>query len=82
MLKGIYKQYHYSPKAWRELKEVGNMLDQRNGKPTKLGGTRWLPHIERALNTVMKNYTVLLTHMENTVVAKEVLLTHTKNKTS
>lgn len=32
--------------------------------------------MERALNTVMKNYTVLLTH----IVAREVLLTHTKIK--
>nr|XP_055030774.1 zinc finger protein 862-like [Misgurnus anguillicaudatus] len=40
MLKGLYKQYHYSPKAWRELKEVGDMLNQKVWKPTNLGGTR------------------------------------------
>ena len=39
MIHGLYKQYHYSTKAWRELKAVGEALQLKVRKPTKLGGT-------------------------------------------
>ena len=39
-------------------------------KPTNLGGTRWLPHLQRALVTLLKNYKPLLQHMEHTIQAK------------
>ncbi|TKS72003.1 Zinc finger protein 862 [Collichthys lucidus] len=39
VLKALYKQYHYSPKAWRELKELVDVLHQKIWKPTNLGGT-------------------------------------------
>ncbi|KAF7647685.1 hypothetical protein LDENG_00168340 [Lucifuga dentata] len=65
LLKGLYKQYHYSPKVWRELKTQSEVLQQKMWKLTNLG-TRWLPHVERALQTLMKDYAVVLAHMENT----------------
>ncbi|KAJ8332554.1 hypothetical protein SKAU_G00423430 [Synaphobranchus kaupii] len=67
LLRGLYKQYHYSPKAWRELRELVEILNIKIWKPANLGGTRWLPHIEKALNTLMRDYTPVLTHMENTL---------------
>ena len=67
MLSGLYKFYHYSPKAWRELKAIAALFEDRVFKPTNLGGTRWLPHISRALSTILKNYGPLLAHMENSV---------------
>lgn len=66
MIHGLYKQYHYSPKAWRELKEVGEALQLKVWKPTNLGGTRWLPHISKALQTLIKNYAPLLVHLQHT----------------
>lgn len=51
LLRGLYKQYHYSPKAWRELRELAEILNIKIWKPADLGGTRWLPHIENALHT-------------------------------
>lgn len=74
LLKGLYKQYHYSPKAWRELKALGEALEQKIWKPTNLGGTRWLPHLERALNILMKDYAVVLAHMENTIETRQVIV--------
>ena len=44
MLQGLYKHYHYSPKALRELKELAQVLDEKINKPVNLRGTRWLPH--------------------------------------
>lgn len=35
-------------------------------KPTNLGGTRWLPHIEKALTTVLKNFRALMAHLQHT----------------
>ncbi|KAJ8332541.1 hypothetical protein SKAU_G00423300 [Synaphobranchus kaupii] len=67
LLRGLYKQYHYSPKAWRELRELVEILNIKIWKPANLGRTRWLPHIEKALNTLMRDYTPVLTHMENTL---------------
>lgn len=67
VLKALHKQYHYSPKAWRELKELADVLHQKIWKPTNLGGTRWFPHLQRALRTLLKKYPVLLAQMENTV---------------
>ncbi|KAJ8405256.1 hypothetical protein AAFF_G00322470 [Aldrovandia affinis] len=68
--KSLYKQHHYLPKAWRELKALSGVLQQKIWKLTNLGGTRWLPHVERALQTLMKDYAVVLAHMENTIETK------------
>ena len=45
----IYKQYHNSPKALREFRAIAEALEEKGLKPTNLGGTRWIPHISRAL---------------------------------
>ena len=45
----LYKQYHYSPKALRELRTIAEALEEKVLKPVNLGGTRWLPYISRAL---------------------------------
>ena len=65
VIHGLYKQYHYS-KAWRELKAVGEALQLKVWKPTNLGGTRWLPHISKALQTLMKNYGPRFVHLQHT----------------
>ncbi|KAJ8417400.1 hypothetical protein AAFF_G00286270 [Aldrovandia affinis] len=70
LLKSLYKQYHYSPKAWRELKALSGALQQKIWKLTNLGGTRWLPHVARALQTLMNDYAVVVAHMENTIESR------------
>ena len=69
MLQGLYKHYHYSPKALRELKELAQALDEKINKPVNLRATRWLPHINRALTVMMKNFSVIHAHLENTITA-------------
>lgn len=57
LLQGIYKHYHYSPKALQELNELAQVLER---------GTRWTPHLHRALKVFLQNFTVIYTHFENT----------------
>ena len=57
MLQSIWKHYHYSPKAVRELKESAETVQVRAYKAVKEDVTRWVPHLKRALEVLlMKNY--------------------------
>ena len=44
----LYEQYHYSPKALRELRMLGEALEEKVLKPTNLKGSRWVPYIFKA----------------------------------
>lgn len=46
----IWKTYHYSPKSVRSLRSIGEELSVNILKPSQVSGTRWLPHVSRALN--------------------------------
>lgn len=68
----IWKTYHYSPKSTRELQAIGNELGVNVLKPTQVSGTRWVPHISRALNVLITpssdgsgQYAAVLCHMEH-----------------
>ncbi|VDI00488.1 Hypothetical predicted protein [Mytilus galloprovincialis] len=65
LLQYLYKHYQYSPKALRELRQIGEALEEKVLKPTKLAGTRWLPHIHRALEVLVREFRVLLAHFEH-----------------
>ena len=67
MLQGLYKHYHYSPKALRELQELAQLLDEKINKPLNLRGTRWLPHISGALTVMIKSFSVIYAQLENTI---------------
>ncbi|XP_068749056.1 zinc finger protein 862-like [Montipora capricornis] len=66
LLQGIYKHYHYSAKALRELNELAQVLELSVLKPVSVLGTRWTPHLHRALKVFLQNFTVIYTHFENT----------------
>ncbi|XP_062580302.1 zinc finger protein 862-like [Saccostrea cucullata] len=65
ILTNTYKQYHYSPKALRELRIIADALEEKVLKPTNLHGTRWLPHVQKALAVLLKNFTVIITHFDH-----------------
>lgn len=69
MLQSIYKHYHYSPKALRELKELAEAMEEKILKPGNLKGTRCVPHLHRALKVLLKDYKVIYGHFNNTVGA-------------
>jgi hypothetical protein len=65
LLHFLYKHYQYSPKALHELRMIGEALEEKILKPTNLSGTRWLPHIYKALDVLVRGYRALLSHFEH-----------------
>ncbi|XP_051997784.1 zinc finger protein 862-like [Xyrauchen texanus] len=54
MLHLVWKTYHFSPKSMRELKDIGEDLGVDVLVPGGVKGTRWLPHVSRALETFLR----------------------------
>lgn len=73
----VWKTYHYSPKSKRDLKTLGSQLGIDVLQPTRVKGSRWLPHVSRALDVFIKpvkdgdlakdesQYAAVLQHMEH-----------------
>ena len=71
----IWKTYHFSPKSKGELQTVCEELATRFYKPKPVKGTRWIPHLDRALKIFLKGqddlvtkggeYSAVAIHMEN-----------------
>ncbi|KAI4802491.1 hypothetical protein KUCAC02_020325 [Chaenocephalus aceratus] len=64
-INGIYKHYHTSAKATRELKTVAEALNIHLVKPGTIDGTRWLPHTLHGLSALIRNYQAILFHLES-----------------
>ncbi|KAJ4947501.1 hypothetical protein JOQ06_009536 [Pogonophryne albipinna] len=64
-INGIYKHYHTSAKASRELKTVAEALNIHLVKPGTIDGTRWLPHTLHGLSALIRNYQAILFHLES-----------------
>ena len=76
ILQGIWKHYYYSPKAVRELKEVAESMQVRAYKAVKADGTRWVPHLKRALDLLLsKNYYTVVGHLPHTSQARDASIT-------
>ncbi|ROI15239.1 Zinc finger protein 862 [Anabarilius grahami] len=54
LLNMVWKTYHFSSKSMRELRALGEELGVRLNVPGSVSGTRWLPHVNRALQTLLK----------------------------
>ena len=72
----IWKTYHFSLKSTRELKAVADKMGIGVLKPGQVKGTKWLPHVSRALKSLIKppkgdlhndpgQYAAVLQHMEH-----------------
>ena len=73
----VWKTYHFSPKSKRDLKTLGSQLGIDVLRPTRVKGSRWLPHVSRALDVFIKpvkdgdlikdesQYAAVLQHMEH-----------------
>ena len=51
----IWKMYHDSPKSVRAWKSIADELEINVLKPKQVKGTRWLPHISRALKVFVSH---------------------------
>jgi hypothetical protein len=65
ILKKVYKHYHYSPKALRELRSIAEAMDAKILKPTRLQGTRWMPHLHQSIKCMLRSFDVILAHFEH-----------------
>ncbi|KAF3840384.1 hypothetical protein F7725_019101 [Dissostichus mawsoni] len=61
----IYEQYHYAPKALRELRMIAEAMEEKVLKPTTLHGARWVPYVHRAAKVLCDSFPVILAHFED-----------------
>ncbi|XP_069134264.1 zinc finger protein 862-like [Argopecten irradians] len=64
LLLNLYLFYKYSPLNRANLRASFNSLGQTVLVPTRVGGTRWLPHTKRALHNVLTGYSGIVQHLE------------------
>lgn len=77
LLNMVWKTYRLSSKSMREPGALGEELGVRVDVPGRVSGTRWLPHVNRALQTSVKpggkhrhlqnpgHFTAVYYHMEH-----------------
>ena len=76
MLQGIWKHYHYSPKAVRELEELAESMQVTASKAVRADGTRWESHLKRALDILLfKNYYMAVFLLQRTSQARDTSVT-------
>ncbi|XP_078701326.1 LOW QUALITY PROTEIN: zinc finger protein 862-like [Branchiostoma floridae x Branchiostoma belcheri] len=63
LLMSLYRFYHWSPLNWDELKRMGEAFNIVILKPPKASGTRWLPHHERAVVAVTRDFPAFVKHL-------------------
>ncbi|XP_060783092.1 uncharacterized protein LOC132890289 isoform X2 [Neoarius graeffei] len=80
----VWKTYHFSGKSKRELHQLGQELGVKVCTPSTVKGTRWIPHVHRALKVFLRygtdtdlatghgQYSIVLQHMEHLAVAGSV----------
>lgn len=80
----VWKTYHFSGKSKRELHHLGKELGVDVCTPSTVKGTRWIPHVHRALKVFLRHgadknlatdngqYSTVLQHMEHLAVAGTV----------
>lgn len=68
----VWKTYQFSPKSMRELKAIGADLGVDVLITGGVKGTRWLPHVSRALETFLRpgqnghcQFTAVYCHMDH-----------------
>ena len=64
LLMGLYYFYHKSTVNRSMLKRCSNSLQRKVRMPTRVGGTRWVGHLHRALESVISSYPVIILHLQ------------------
>lgn len=64
LLSSLYVFYHKSPLNRANLKNSFKVLGMKPLIPTRVGGTRWLAHLFRALDHFLRGYRGLIQHFE------------------
>ena len=64
LLMGLYYFYHNSPLNRSNLKNSFKALGKKAVTPTRVGGTRWVGHVLRALTNLFKGYEAVVQHLQ------------------
>ncbi|XP_052088851.1 zinc finger protein 862-like [Mytilus californianus] len=64
LLLNLYLFYKYSPLNRANLRISFNSLGLPFLVPLRVGGTRWLPHTQRAISNLLTGYEPLVQHLE------------------
>ncbi|XP_006814446.1 zinc finger protein 862-like [Saccoglossus kowalevskii] len=64
-LQKVYLFYKYSPLNWAAFKNAGEALCISVVRPVNVSGTRWVPHHERGVQALLRNYKVHIAHIED-----------------
>ncbi|XP_014675882.1 PREDICTED: zinc finger protein 862-like [Priapulus caudatus] len=67
LLQGLYYLYHNSALNRSNLKAAFSSLGQKPFMPTRVGGTRWVAHLLRALKNFFAGYDAIKVHLEQVV---------------
>ena len=63
LLLNLYLFYHNSPLNRSNLKISCDALGLPQTIPSRVGGTRWLPHLHASLQKFLRGYTAIVTHL-------------------
>lgn len=64
LLMGLYYFYHNSPLNRENLKASYKILGMKVLLPTRVGGTRWVGHLQLALDHFLRGYAAIMQHLE------------------
>ena len=65
LLMGLYYFYKKSHKQRQQLRRTFELFAQTCVFPSRVGGTRWVPHTVRAIEIFIRAYDVFCAHLEN-----------------
>ncbi|WAR25571.1 K1586-like protein, partial [Mya arenaria] len=65
LLLGLYYLYRKSPKLKMGLKRSFEAHQTKVLLPTRVGGTRWLPHLDLAIRNFIRGYKAVRSHLES-----------------
>jgi hypothetical protein len=65
LLIGLYYLYKRSSKQKKHLETTFEILNMRHVFPTRVGGTRWVPHTIKAIDSFFRSYQAIVTHLDN-----------------
>ncbi len=70
LLMGVYYFYHNSPKQRAALEASYEALGLKSRMPSRVGGTRWLGHLLKAIKSFAEGYPAIRSQMEDCVASR------------
>ncbi|KAJ8049028.1 Zinc finger CCHC domain-containing protein 3 [Holothuria leucospilota] len=65
LLLRVYYLYHKSPKRWRELQRLAEIVKELVIKSVRSSGTRWVSHKQAAIQALLRDYQIIINHFED-----------------